>query len=129
MSEKERTEVKDLDQSIYNFSYEEKDEDFFKVRKGLDESIIERISKEKNDPAWMKEWRLKCLKIFNETNEPDWGPDIHDLDIQAQTQPFLVIIFIIDRFIKRCRCLRIPKNFQRARISTHDHTILAEILT
>ena len=30
----------------------------------------------------MKEWRLKCLKIFNETNEPDWGPDIHDLDIQ-----------------------------------------------
>ena len=82
MSEKERTEVKDLDQSIYNFSYEEKDEDFFKVRKGLDESIIERISKEKNDPAWMKEWRLKCLKIFNETNEPDWGPDIHDLDIQ-----------------------------------------------
>ena len=34
MSEKERTEVKDLDQSIYNFSYEEKDEDFLKVRKG-----------------------------------------------------------------------------------------------
>ncbi len=30
----------------------------------------------------MKEFRLKCLALYNKINEPDWGPDIHDLDIQ-----------------------------------------------
>ncbi len=81
MSE-EKTQVTDIDRSLYDFRYEEKDKDFFKVRKGLDESIVLRISEEKKDPEWMKDFRLKCLKIYNETKEPDWGPDIHDLDIQ-----------------------------------------------
>ena len=81
MSE-EKTQVTDIDRSLYDFRYEEKDEDFFKVRKGLDESIVLRISEEKKDPEWMKDFSLKCLKIYNETKEPDWGPDIHDLDIQ-----------------------------------------------
>ena len=30
----------------------------------------------------MTEFRLKSLEIFNKTQEPDWGPDIKDLDIQ-----------------------------------------------
>ncbi len=77
-----KTQVADIDRSIYDFRYEESDEDFYKVRKGLDSSIVERISEEKKDPLWMKEWRLKCLDIYNKTLEPDWGPDIRDLDIQ-----------------------------------------------
>lgn len=78
----EKTQVNDIDRSLYDFRYEESDKDFYKVRAGLDESIVKRISEEKEDPEWMKDWRLKCLKIYNETNEPDWGPDISDLDIQ-----------------------------------------------
>lgn len=78
----EKTQVKDIDRSLYDFRFEEKDSDFYKVRQGLDESIVNRISEEKNDPLWMKEFRLKSLKLFNSINEPDWGPDIHDLDIQ-----------------------------------------------
>lgn len=78
----EKTFVQDVDHSIYDFRYEEKDEDYYKIRKGLDESIVLKISEEKKDPEWMRDFRLKCLRIFNETNEPDWGPDIHDLDIQ-----------------------------------------------
>ena len=78
----EKTKVADIDRSIYDFRYEENDKEFYKIRQGLDNSIVEKISEEKKDPEWMKEFRLKSLKIFNELKEPDWGPDIKDLDIQ-----------------------------------------------
>lgn len=78
----EKTQIDDIDRSLYDFRYEESDKDFFKLRAGLDESIVAKISDEKNDPEWMRDWRLKCLKIYNETDVPDWGPDISDLDIQ-----------------------------------------------
>ncbi len=82
MESDEKTQVADINRSLYDFRYEESDVDFYKVRKGLDESIVLRISEEKHDPEWMKEFRLKCLALYNKINEPDWGPDIHDLDIQ-----------------------------------------------
>ena len=72
----------EVDRSIYDFRYDESEDKFYKVRKGLDESIVRRISEEKKEPQWMLDFRLKCLKIYNETLEPDWGPDIRDLDIQ-----------------------------------------------
>lgn len=72
----------DIDRSMYDFRYEESDKDFYRVRNGIDESIVLRISEEKKDPDWMRDFRLKCLRIYNETREPDWGPDIRDLDIQ-----------------------------------------------
>ena len=78
----EKTQVADIDRSIYDFKYEESERDFYKIRAGLDESIVKRISDEKADPDWMREWRLKCLRLYNEMREPDWGPDIRDLDIQ-----------------------------------------------
>ena len=78
----EKTKVSDIDRSLYDFRYEESDRDFYKIRAGLDDSIVQRLSEKKSDPEWMKEFRLKSLHLFNEINEPDWGPDIRDLDIQ-----------------------------------------------
>lgn len=78
----EKTKVSDIDRSLYDFRYEESDRDFYKIRAGLDDSIVQKLSEEKSDPEWMKEFRLKSLHLFNEINEPDWGPDIRDLDIQ-----------------------------------------------
>ncbi len=77
--EKERTEVEELDRSLYDFRYEEKD--FYRVKEGLTEDIVLEISKEKHDPLWMREFRLKSLKIYNELKVPDWGPDISGLNI------------------------------------------------
>lgn len=78
----EKSQIADINRSLYDFRYEENDKDYYKIRVGLDESIVKRISDEKQDPDWMREWRQKCLAIYNKTNEPDWGPDIRDLDIQ-----------------------------------------------
>ena len=49
---KEKTYVEDIDRSMYDFRNEEKDT--YKVKEGLTPAIVEHISKEKNDPAWMQ---------------------------------------------------------------------------
>lgn len=64
---------------MYDFRYEEKDS--YRVSGGLTPEIIEQISKEKHDPDWMREFRLKSLKLYNEIAIPDWGPDITDLNM------------------------------------------------
>jgi Fe-S cluster assembly protein SufB len=78
MAEK-RSQVKDIDRSIYDFRYDE--EGFYKVDEGLTEDIVKQISKEKNDPEWMTEFRLKSLEIYNKLEVPEWGPDISGLNM------------------------------------------------
>jgi len=41
--------------------------------KGLDADIVRAISKKKNEPQWMLDWRLDALKIWLEMEEPDWA--------------------------------------------------------
>ena len=76
---KEKTYVDDIDRSIYDFRFEEKD--FFRAEGGLTPEIVKQISKEKNDPEWMKEFRLKSLNIYNKMPVPDWGPSIDELNM------------------------------------------------
>jgi Fe-S cluster assembly protein SufB len=48
----------------------------FKARKGIDAEIIHQISDMKNEPAWMREFRLRSLEIFDAKPMPRWGGDI-----------------------------------------------------
>lgn len=79
MSE-EKTYVEDIDRSIYDFRFEENDA--YKVEEGLTEEIVRQISKEKNDPDWMLDFRLRSLELFHNTEMVDWGPDIDGLDME-----------------------------------------------
>ncbi len=76
---KERTELEELNRSMYDFRYEE--EGFYRVKEGLTEDIVLEISREKHDPSWMTDFRLKSLEIYNKLKVPDWGPDISGLNI------------------------------------------------
>ena len=76
---KEKTYVDDIDRSIYDIK--DKENDAYKVKAGLTPEIVEKISKEKNDPAWMQQFRLQSLQIYNSLRVPNWGPDIEDLDM------------------------------------------------
>ena len=74
-----KTEVKDIDRSVYDIKDEEKD--VYQVSEGLTPAIVEQISKEKNDPKWMHDFRLRSLDIYNQMKVPDWGPSIDGLNM------------------------------------------------
>ncbi len=72
-----------MDRGVYDiknkFTYS------YKTDKGLNEEIVRQISKEKNEPEWMLESRLKALEIFNEKENPVWGPNIEEVDLDEIT--------------------------------------------
>ena len=76
---KEKTYVEDINRSMYDFRNE--DTDNFKIAAGLTPELVSQISKEKNDPAWMQNFRLQSLQIYNQMEVPPWGPSIEGLDI------------------------------------------------
>ena len=41
--------------------------------KGLNEEIVRAISKKKNEPEWMTEWRLEAFRIWQTMEEPSWA--------------------------------------------------------
>jgi Fe-S cluster assembly protein SufB len=51
---------------------------------GLDEDIIRFISKKKNEPEWMLEWRLKGYNAFLKEKMPNWQNfDLPPMDFQG----------------------------------------------
>lgn len=77
---REKTYVEDVNRSVYDRKNE--DNDSYRIQEGLDVSVVERISKEKNDPVWMQLFRLRSLQIYNEMKTPDWGPSLEGLDME-----------------------------------------------
>ena len=53
----------------------------FRAEIGLSEEVVRQISKDKNEPEWMLNKRLKGLEIFNRKPMPTWGPDLSDLNL------------------------------------------------
>ena len=76
---KEKSQVEDIDRSIYDFKDDEKDA--YRIKAGLTPEIVQKLSKEKHDPAWMELFRLQSLQIYNEMQVPDWGPSIEGLNM------------------------------------------------
>lgn len=72
--------MEDINRGLYDkknkFTYS------FKTDKGLTKEIVTQISREKNEPDWMTNFRLKSLEIYNNMDIPNWGPDISGLDIE-----------------------------------------------
>ena len=76
---KEKTQVADVDRAFYDFRFDEDESDFLGT--GLTPEIIGEISAEKNDPEWMREFRLHSLEVYRKLEMPQWGPDISGLDM------------------------------------------------
>ena len=73
--------IKDIDRSIYDSFNPERL--LFKSDPGLNEELVRKISRDKNEPEWMLKKRLLALKAFNELPMPSWGPDISALDLNT----------------------------------------------
>ena len=76
---KEKSQIDDIDRSVDDIRDEE--HDAYRMQEGLTPAIVQKLSDEKGDPAWMQEFRLHALQIYNEMPLPDWGPSIEGLDI------------------------------------------------
>lgn len=66
--------------TTYKEGFSMPDKSVFKSKKGLNEDVIRELSKMKNEPAWMLEFRLKSFKIFNEKKMPNWGADLSGIN-------------------------------------------------
>ena len=70
----ESEELKQTEINKYNFRTES--EAVFKARKGVDAEIVNQISDIKNEPDWMRKFRLDALEVFESKPMPTWGGDI-----------------------------------------------------
>jgi Fe-S cluster assembly protein SufB len=52
----------------------------FRTPKGLNEEVVRTISKKKNEPEWMLEYRLKALKIYERLPLPKWGGNLGEIN-------------------------------------------------
>jgi Fe-S cluster assembly protein SufB len=52
----------------------------YKAPKGLNREIVEEISSFKDEPQWMRDFRLKALEQFESRPTPKWGGDLDQID-------------------------------------------------
>lgn len=68
----EKQIVEELTQSEYKYGFVTEIE-ADKAEKGLTEDTVRFISKKKNEPDWMTEWRLKAFRHWQKMKEPEWA--------------------------------------------------------
>ncbi|MFD1452627.1 Fe-S cluster assembly protein SufB [Oceanobacillus sojae] len=64
----------------YKYGFHDKDVSIFRTEKGLTPNIVKEISKMKEEPQWMLDYRLKALEHFYKRPMPQWGGDLSGLD-------------------------------------------------
>jgi Fe-S cluster assembly protein SufB len=52
----------------------------YKAPKGLSREVVESISEYKNEPQWMRDFRLKALEHFYSRPTPKWGGNLGQID-------------------------------------------------
>ena len=80
MSDKiiDRPELDEL--GNYEFGWSDSDEAGASARRGINEAVVEDISKRKEEPEWMLERRLKGYDFFTKKPMPSWGSDLSGID-------------------------------------------------
>ena len=81
------TDLKTTDEEIgigeYQYGFHDSTANYvFTARKGIDRDIVTQISEMKNEPAWMREFRLSSLEMFFRKPLPTWGGELRQLDFQ-----------------------------------------------
>ncbi len=54
----------------------------FKSKRGLSAEVVEEISAHKNEPEWMRKFRLRSLEYFRARPMPDWGGNLAEIDFE-----------------------------------------------
>jgi len=54
----------------------------YKAPKGLSREVVESISEYKDEPRWMRDFRLKALEHFESRPTPSWGGNLAQIDFE-----------------------------------------------
>ncbi|QHS23143.1 Fe-S cluster assembly protein SufB [Virgibacillus sp. MSP4-1] len=69
----------------YKYGFHDRDVSIFRTERGLTENVVREISRMKEEPEWMLEYRLKALEHFYSRPMPQWGGDLSELDFDEIT--------------------------------------------
>ena len=76
-------ELKKIAETEYQYGFETHIEQET-LPPGLDENVIAHISRMKNEPDWLREFRLTAYRHWLTLEQPDWGHlNIKPIDYQA----------------------------------------------
>src|SRR5512133_1755383 len=64
----------------YKYGFHDPEDYFFKSGRGLSPELVAAISEHKNEPEWMRKFRLKSLEYFLARPLPSWGGDLTQID-------------------------------------------------
>ena len=67
------------------FEHRNPDKHVLKFEPGLNEDVVRNISKNKNEPEWMLNFRLKAFEVYKQKPVPQWGADLSRLDTEKIT--------------------------------------------
>ena len=68
-----KSQVDINDSYAEKYGFHEAENYTFKSRKGLDAQVVRDISRMKDEPQWMTDFRLKSLQAFEAKPMPNWG--------------------------------------------------------
>jgi Fe-S cluster assembly protein SufB len=74
----DRPELDSLGQ--YEFGWSDSDEAGASARRGINEEVVSDISDRKEEPEWMKKFRLKGYNFFTKKPMPSFGADLSEID-------------------------------------------------
>ena len=74
------TEVVSGIKSEYKYGFHDPEDYFFKSGRGLSPELVAAISEHKNEPEWMRKFRLKSLEYFMARPLPTWGGNVAEID-------------------------------------------------
>ena len=69
----------------YKYGFHDEDTSVYKTNKGLTRETVLEISRIKQEPDWMREYRLQAFEKFESMEIQDWGPDLSVLDFDDYT--------------------------------------------
>ncbi|MFO0820269.1 MAG: Fe-S cluster assembly protein SufB [Pirellulales bacterium] len=61
---------------INKYDFRTESRPVFRAQRGINAEIVRQISEMKGEPEWMRDFRLRSLKIFESKPMPKWGGDI-----------------------------------------------------
>ena len=66
----------------YEFGWSDTDTAGATAKRGLNPKVVTDISDRKDEPQWMRDLRLKALRLFDKKPMPSWGSDLTGIDFQ-----------------------------------------------